>query len=1030
MIIKKRPTSGYVKLLAAGWLSALILLASEQHGQVTFGGLPIPGVAVTATQGEKIVTAITDGMGSYSFPDLSDGVWSIQVEMSGFTALKQDVTVAPGGPASTFELKLKSLSEMQATVQTQALAAPRPPVAPAKPTAPAPAKPKPAVPAQTAAAAGTPAAQTAAGAPTATAASPAAAAGAPSELNPQAADGFLVNGSQVNGGASPFALNPAFGNNRRGPRSLYTYSFTLNNVTISELNARQFSQTGQNTPKPQTTTYTIQGSVQGPIRIPHLLRNGPTFFINFQVPHTRNPSTDYALVPTQAQRNGDLSSVAGPILNPLTLIPFPGNVIPSSQISPQAQALLNLYPLPNFTSTRYNYQIPVVSASNGEAVNTRINKQLGRKASIQGIFAVQSIRSSNPSVFGFLDTTDTLGMNFTPTYNRQWTNRLSTAFSYVYNLNNAHTYSNFENKTNISGEAGVEGNLQSAAFWGPPGLNFSSGTQPLTDGSPSFNRTQTAAFSAPSTWNHGRHTVKFGVDYRRQDFNLFGQSNPRGAFTFTGAATAVPGIPGSGSDLADFLLGIPDSSSIAYGNADKYLRSSVYDAFFTDDWRVNSALTLNVGLRWDYQAPVTELYGRLVNLDIGPGFTRAQAVLGSDPVGPLTGEKYPSALLHPDWRTFEPQLALAWRPFSGSSFLVRAGYGLRYTPSVYTTMATLMDQQSPLSKSFTVQNSAADPLTLANGFVPSASTETTQYAFDPNFKVGYAQTWFGSIQKDLAGGLQMVLNFTGIKGTRMPEWFAPNTYAYGGVNPCPTCTVGYLYETSNADSTRNAAYIQLRRRAHNGFAWQMQYTYAKAIDDTTTLANPAQNWLDLSGERGLSNFDQRQNLNVQLQYTSGLGLKGGTFLGGWRGQVLKEWNVLAPIIWGTGLPLNPNYQEALGGSGLVGPLRPSFTGAPLYDAPPGLALNPAAFGAPALGTFGNAARNSITGPNQFTFNPSASRTFRVNDRTTLTLTVASTNALNHPVFGTYGVTYGNPQLGVPSNVGAMRSMLTTLRFNF
>src|SRR5580698_9467693 len=101
-------TSGYLRLLASVWLSALILLASEQHGQVTFGGLAIPGVAVTATQGDKKVTAITDGMGTYSFPDLSDGVWSIQVEMSGFTTLKQDVTVSAGAAGTTFELKLKS----------------------------------------------------------------------------------------------------------------------------------------------------------------------------------------------------------------------------------------------------------------------------------------------------------------------------------------------------------------------------------------------------------------------------------------------------------------------------------------------------------------------------------------------------------------------------------------------------------------------------------------------------------------------------------------------------------------------------------------------------------------------------------------------------------------------------------------------------------------------------------------------------------------------------------------------------------
>jgi trimeric autotransporter adhesin len=1023
-------TSGYLRLLAAVWLSAVILMASEQHGQVTFGGLPIPGVSVTATKGENKATAITDGMGGYSFPDLADGVWTIQVEMSGFTTLKQDVTVAAGGPGSTFELKLKSLSEMQAQVQAPVLAAARPaPGTPAaaKPAAPAPAKPKPA--AQTAA---TPAA--AAGAPAQTAAAPPAAGaaappGAPAEANSQAADGFLVNGSQVNGGASPFALNPAFGNNRRGPRSLYTYSVNFGNVTLSELNARPFSQTGQLQPKAQTTAYTIQGTVQGPLRIPRILKNGPTFGINFAIQRGRTPNTDYALVPTKDQRSGDLSSITAPILNPVTQTPFTGNMIPQSQISPQATALLAYYPLPNFSSTRYNYQIPVVAATNGESLNTRLQKQIGRKNSILGTFAFNSTRASNPSVFGFLDTSKTLGLNIRPQWNHQFTNRLSSQLSYQFTRNASHQYSFFENTTNVSGLAGIAGNLQSPAYFGPPNLNFSTGILGLTDGTPSFNRPQTSLLGEQMTWNHGRHTVQFGGDFRRQEFNYFGENNPRGTLGFTGAATAVPGIPGSGSDFADFLLGIPDSSTIAYGNADKYLRASTYDAFINDDWRVNSALTLNGGLRWDYSAPVSELYGRLVNLDVAPGFTAAQPVLGTDPVGPVTGQNYPSALVHPDWRTFEPRIGLAWRPISGSSLVIRAGYGLSYLTSVYTAIAQSMDQQSPLSKSFTVQNSPVDPLTLANPFIPAANSLTTSFGVDPNFKVGNAQTWTLSLQKDLPWGMQMQANYTGVKGTRLTQEFYPNTYPYGGTSPCATCPVGFIYETSNGDSTRNAGAIQLRRRLHAGFLATGTYTYAKAFDDTP--AGAAQNWLNLSGERGLSNFDQRQNVNVLLQYTSGMGIGGGTFLTGWRAAVIKEWTLSVPIIWGTGLPENPNYNQNVGGTGFSGPLRPDFTGAALYAAPAGLALNPLAFGAPPLGVYGNAGRNSITGPDQFSLNASASRTFRMNDRTTATLSVNSTNTLNHPVPSSYGVTYGSPQLGVVSfPSGGMRAMLTTLRFNF
>src|SRR5579863_3054499 len=356
--------SGYLRLLAAGWLSTMILLASEHHGQVNFGGLPVPGVAVTATKGDNKATAITDGMGIYSFPDLEDGTWSLQVEMSGFTTLKQDVGVGPGVPGVTFELKLKSLNEMQAQVQAPVLAEARPPGSPAppKPAAPkppAPAKPKPTVQAAAGAGGAAPAATGAAaggrgGAPAAPAAEP-----APSEASQQAADGFLVNGSQVNGGASPFALNPAFGNNRRGPRSLYTYLLQFN-VGNSVLNANSYSLNGDHTPKASYNNITGQGSVQGPLRIPHILRNGPTFFINYSLNRTRNANNAEGLMPTTAQRDGDLSNITTPIIDPTTLLSFQGNIIPMNRISPQATALLAYFPQPNFNSSTYNFQAPVV----------------------------------------------------------------------------------------------------------------------------------------------------------------------------------------------------------------------------------------------------------------------------------------------------------------------------------------------------------------------------------------------------------------------------------------------------------------------------------------------------------------------------------------------------------------------------------------------------------------------------------------------------------------------------------------------
>jgi hypothetical protein len=279
----------------------------------------------------------------------------------------------------------------------------------------------------------------------------------------------------------------------------------------------------------------------------------------------------------------------------------------------------------------------------------------------------------------------------------------------------------------------------------------------------------------------------------------------------------------------------------------------------------------------------------------------------------------------------------------------------------------------------------------------------------------------------------------GIKGTRGPQQFVPNTYPAGAVNPCLACPTGYRYETSNGNSTRESGRLQLRRRLRNGFTSSVDYTYSKSIDDSALgggaqgaqVSNViAQNWLDLSGERALSNFDQRHLLAFQMQYSTGQGIGGGTLLSGWRGTLFKEWTVTTTINAGTGLPLTPTIISALGRTGITGPIRPDYTGAPLYDAPGDLFLNPAAYRAAAPGLWGNAGRNTITGPDQFAMNASLSRTFRLRDRYTLDLRVDSTNSLNHVAYTSWITTVNSPQFGAAAAASPMRSLQTTLRVRF
>jgi hypothetical protein len=239
--------------------------------------------------------------------------------------------------------------------------------------------------------------------------------------------------------------------------------------------------------------------------------------------------------------------------------------------------------------------------------------------------------------------------------------------------------------------------------------------------------------------------------------------------------------------------------------------------------------------------------------------------------------------------------------------------------------------------------------------------------------------------------------------------------------------------TSDGNSTRQSGTLQVRRRLRRGFTAEVQYTWAKAIDNAALAGEGfliAQNWLDLRSERARSDFDQRHVVGIQTQYTTG-GTSGFGFLtSGRKGAIFREWTLVTQLNVATGKPLTPTYFSPVRGTGVTGSIRGDYTGADLYDAPPGLYLNPAAYVAPAAGRWGNAGRNTITGPRQLTFNAAATRTFRWGDRLNADLRVEAANALNHPVFPSWNTIITSAQFGLPNPAGQMRTVQTTLRVRF
>jgi hypothetical protein len=1191
-------------------LASAALMASEHHGTVKSGGLPVPGATVTATQATQKLVTTTDELGAYEFPDLADGVWTIQIQMLGFDTLTREVGIAPDAPNPEWTLKLLTLGAVrQALAPTSSAAAPSPsaptPQEPeARHAAQAPAGPGPDTPgfgrgpggrgaggrggnaaassgpAATANGNGRPSLRQAAGqngfqrvgvnqsadaeADTNAATDGAAAMLAgPADAN-QSSDAFVVNGSLSTGldmpqqndwmvfggrggmgfgpggpGGIPgagmdgmMAMNPgdgppaaqaagpagrgggpggpggpggfggpggrgggggfafggggrggrgggpggpggrggpnrrvAFGNGRRDRRMQYNANVALI-LDNSALDARPYSLTGQNTAKAAYSHFRSTGMVGGPLKIPHLLTGQKTFFtVNYQLARNRNATTSTTLMPTADERAGDFSNALNAltgkpvvIYDPTSGMPFPGNRIPQERISDQAagkNGLLNFYPLPNFAgNNRYNYQIPRVGVGNQTNVNSRISQTINARNQIAGTFAYQSGNNVNPNVFNFIDTTQMTGINTGLNWSYHFTTRIISNLRYNFSRSATTTNPFFANVQNVSGDAGIQGNYQAPDFWGPPGLSFSSGFAGLSDGAKQLNHNNTNQLGDSVLWVHGSHNITFGADFRRLDFNQLAQQNARGTFGFTGGLTSNiqpngVAVTGTGFDFADFLLGLPDTSSIAYapGGADKYFRASWADAYITDDWRVSTRLSLNVGLRWDFQAPVTEKYNRLVNLEIGQNFATATPVCGVISAGSTctlaSTAGFPDSLIRPNYHEFQPRLGFAWRPDAKGRMVVRGGYGIYYNTSVYQPLANLMSQQAPLSVSVTQPNSPAVlPLfTMANGFGtpllnPTATPQT--FGLDPNFHIGYVHYWQLSLQRNLPWALVATLTYNGNKGTHQVQQFLPNTVPTGA--PASGFPQGFAYETSNANSHYNAGIAQLQRRFRSGFSGNAVYVYSRAIDDSQSLGGRggggggtayAQNWLDLDAERSVSAFNHTHNLNLNMQYSTGMGARGGALIRGWKGVLAKNWTVATGITIGSGLPETPVVAARITtGTGLTGTTRADYLGGSLAAVVPGYGFNTAVFGAPPAGQWGNAGRAVITGPSQFGLNASASRTFRIGERHSSDLRFDATNALNHVVFSSWNASVGSTQFGLPTGANGMRTLQATLRFRF
>ena len=469
-------------------------------------------------------------------------------------------------------------------------------------------------------------------------------------------------------------------------------------------------------------------------------------------------------------------------------------------INSSAQGLLAYIPLPNLPGQFQNFRYISAAKSDSNDLNIRLNQALGgssvgpgrgRNRGPQNNLTIgfhyhesdQTLSNPYPSVGG---TTITHGYDVPVGYIRSF-GRLINTFRVDYNRSTIQTNNLYAFNTDVTGLLGITGVSQNPFDWGLPNLSFSHFGS-LQDTNPVSDRNQTLSFTDQMIYTHQKHTLRWGGDFRRIQINTETSSNPRGSFVFTGLNTSqfIGGTPvaGTGFDFADFLLGLPQQTSVQYGGS--VVRLSLPRQFLgpvragrmalpqQSDLQHRPAIRIRIAFQRDQQSDRQPEYCS----GASPRWLRCCRARS----GPLTGTPYPITLVNPDHNNFAPRVGIAWKAFKNT--VVRAGYGINYNTTAYANIAQDLAFQPPFSVTQTNVESQTTRLTLQNGFPPPPpNTVTNNYAINVNYPLGYVQIWNLDIQQTITPTLVLNLDYTGTKGTHLDLLDAPNRTPVGLLIP-------------------------------------------------------------------------------------------------------------------------------------------------------------------------------------------------------------------------------------------------------
>ena len=753
--------------------------------------------------------------------------------------------------------------------------------------------------------------------------------------------------------------------------------------------------------------------MDGPVRIPKVYegRNKTFFMAAYEGVRGDTLFSPIATVPTALMRQGNFSEISGTIRNPLTGQPFPGNIIPPSQLSATSRKLLDYYPLPNRPGIASNLQVPIPSTENIDQFIGRGDQNLGNKIRLSVRYNWQDNVNANAAPLTTVLPTQSITQprvnhNTVVSYTHTLSPRLLNDFRIGYHKVRFDTLNPFlvNGQGTAGSDLGIPGFDGDVKYSNPgiPSINISAFAGLGGAGTNWYQFDNTFQMSNVAAYTRGSHNVRAGFDLRRLETGRRAANDPRGRFDFTGDM--------SGHAVADFMLGFARTVIVPTDQIQGDVGGWRNGFFINDVWQASQHLTLSLGLRYELNTPVQTYAGFASMLD--------------DSQLKIIPTSFPSPgfeFTDPNYKDIAPRLGATYR--LREKTVLRAGYGIYYNPNQMNSF-TFLTNNPPLAAVSTFTSDPANPTLTFDHPLGVAGPAAAPDMISPTRHLpnAHKDQWSVDVQRELSATTALDVQYVGSNTSNLDRSFFNNT-PQPGPGPVDPRRPTPLFRSrriiqNDLIADYDAVSFILRHRMSHGLLADAHYTWSRTRDMATHSNGGGQTMdnYDINRDYGPANWDIPHRFVASYIYDV-------PFLKGSANPVVKYvvagWQVGGVTTVQSGMPINVTISADRANIGITNLQRPDLIGAVpemnCQESPNSRDLincfDPSAFAMPAQFTFGSAPRNVLRGPKAMITDLSLVKNFPVGGNARFQFRAEIFNAFNNVNYGNPNATFGSATFG-------------------